>query len=398
MIKPLTLEEHREYEWKGQLSPEQIRALEDHGRINVNRYTEDGGTYRLKPSSYIGAINIGTLSVVVRPKVSIDTVMFMITYAIDPKRWREHLTHLRPSDGLLEAIALAFTIRTWQAVQRGLLHGYKETEDALSTVRGRINFGEQIRRHYSIPLPIEVVFDEYTEDIEKNRLLKTAIHRLAHSLIRNDNVRDEVLRLWPIFGKVGLATYTRGKLPPLSFTRLDEHYRWPVELARLIIENSILELYQGQVSGAAFFIDMNRVFELFLSISLKEKLGSSDYQWKHGESMVLDKDGRISIEPDISRWRGGTCKFVGDAKYKYLEPKGYKHADIYQMLAYCTAACLPSGLLVYAAGEDQQPGTYTIDHINKTIEVATLDLRGGPQEILKEVERIAGLVIEHTQP
>ena len=45
------------------------------------------------------------------------------------------------------------------------------------------------------------------------------------------------------------------------------------------------------------------------------------------------------------------------------------------MLAYCTAADLPSGLLIYAAGEGE-PAKYRIDHAEKTIEVASLDLFG----------------------
>ena len=76
-------------------------------------------------------------------------------------------------------------------------------------------------------------------------------------------------------------------------------------------------------------------------------------------------------------------------------PQGFEHADIYQMLAYCTAADLPSGLLVYAAGEDT-PGMYKIKHAGKTIEVASLDIGGTPEDILGEVRRLAARVRAHT--
>ena len=58
------------------------------------------------------------------------------------------------------------------------------------------------------------------------------------------------------------------------------------------------------------------------------------------------------------------------------------------MLAYCTAANLPSGLLIYAVGEDQ-PRTHQIRHAGKTIEVASLNLEGTPEAILGEVRRLA---------
>ena len=66
------------------------------------------------------------------------------------------------------------------------------------------------------------------------------------------------------------------------------------------------------------------------------------------------------------------------------------------MLAYCTAADLPSSLLIYAAGEGE-PAKYRIDHAEKTIEVASLDLFGTPEAILGDVERLAERVRVHAR-
>ena len=192
---------------------------------------------------------------------------------------------------------------------------------------------------------------------------------------------------------VGLGSYRRGDLPEVQYTRLDEHYRPAVELARLIIENTSLELRRGEVAGAAFLIDMNKVFEEFLYVALGEALGLPGRQWKHEQGLSLDEAGRISMKPDLSWWpqwpaeNGSQPIFVGDAKYKKLEQRGFEHADIYQMLAYCTAADLSSGLLVYA-GEGES-SAHKIRHAGKTIEVASLDLAGTPEDILAEVRRLA---------
>ena len=270
----------------------------------------------------------------------------------------------------------------------------------INTVRGQIRFADQIGRRYGLPLPIEVAYDEYTEDIEHNRLLKTAIHRLSHAQIRSMAVRQELRRLRSAFDMVQLGSYRRGAVPEIRHTRLDEHYRPAVELARIIIENSSLELFAGQVSGASFLIDMNVVFERFLYVALGEALGLTGDQWQHQARLKLDEGGSINMEPDLSWWVPGSAGFgpfpcfVGDAKYKKLDAPGFRHADIYQMLAYCTAADLPSGLLIYAAGEDPS-GKYRINHGGKTIEVATLDLSGTPEHILSEVDRLADRVRAH---
>ena len=326
--------------------------------------------------------------------------MFLMTYALDPKHWRNEAIDVPPDADVLEAVAPAFSRRTQQAIHLGLLRGYRWEEDALNTVRGQIQFADQIGRRYGLPLRIEVTYDEYTEDIEHSRLLQTAIHRLSHAHIRSMAVRQELRRLRSAFDMVQLGTYPRGAMPEIRYTRLDEHYRPAVELVRLIIENFSLQLFGGQVSGASFLIDMNLVFEQFLYVALGEALGLGKDQWKRGKSIDLDEGGRIDVEPDFSWWALATNEnelracFVGDAKYKRLDTPGFQHTDIYQMLAYCTAADLPSGLLIYAAGEDVS-GKYRINHAGKTIEVATLDPSGAPEHILGGVDRLADRVRAH---
>ena len=107
--------ELREYEsraWNGPLDRDQMRALTEDAKLDVTPSPDEDGAYILKPSSYIGAVNIGELAVVVRPKVPIDRVMFLIAYAMDPKDWRRDPVDLDRADGVLEAIALAFARRT----------------------------------------------------------------------------------------------------------------------------------------------------------------------------------------------------------------------------------------------------------------------------------------------
>ena len=399
-MKPLELTEYQECVWDAPLDHVQLQAVAA-AHISVSPSVDREGAHLLRPSSWVGAVNIGDRSVIVRPKIPVDRVMFLMTYALDPRHWRNEAIDLTPDSDVLEAVALAFSRRTQRAIHRGLLRGYRREEDALSTVRGQIRFADQIGRRYGLTLPIEVAYDEYTEDIEHNRLLKTALHRLSHAQIRSMTVRQELRRLRSAFDMVQLGAYRRGVVPAIRYTRLDEHYRPAVELARLIIENSSLELFGGKVSGASFLIDMNVVFEQFLYVALGEALNLTRDRWQHQARLKLDKGGSINMEPDLSWWAsrpgGGTLpRFVGDAKYKKLDTPGFRHADIYQMLAYCTAADLPSGLLIYADGEGE-PAKYRIDHTEKTIEVAALDLSGAPEAILGDVERLAERVRVHAR-
>ena len=391
-MQTLTLHEYQECTVDFPLDKEQLAALTS-AHIGVTPSPDEGKTWDLRPSSYIGTVCIGGLSVVVRPKIPVDRVMFLITYALDPRHWRQYPFDLTPDTDVLESIIPAFTHHIREAVRRGLLQGYRREEEALHTVRGRIRFDEQIKRRFGVPLPIEVAFDEFTEDIEENRLLKTALHRLAHLPVRSTRARGDVSALRPVFDAVGLGAYSRG-VPEVHYTPLNNHYRSAVELARLIIDNSSLELFHGKVTGASFMLDMNQVFEKFLYVALGESLELSESQWKTQKHLTLDEAKSINLYPDLFWHISNRALFVGDAKYKRITSTDFPNADIYQMLAYCTAANLPSGLLIYAKGESD-PATYNITNANKTIELAAIDLEGQPEDILTQVKGLACRVERH---
>ena len=391
-MQTLTLQEYQECTVDFLLDKVQLAALAS-AHIGVTPSPDEGKTWVLRPTSYVGVLHAGGLAVVVRPKIPIDRVMFLIAYALDPKNWRRDAFDLKREPDIFESIVLAFTHHTRQAVRRGLLQGYRREEDALHTVRGRIRFDEQIKRRFGVPLPIEVAFDEFTEDIEENRLLKTALHRLARLPVRSTQAQQEVQALRPVFDAVQLASYPRGT-PHIQYTRLNSHYRPAVELARLVIDNSSLELFHGEVTGTSFMLDMNKVFEQFLYVALGEALELSESQWITQKHLTLDQAKSIDLYPDLLWQLGNRPIFVGDAKYKRITSTDFPNADIYQMLAYCTAANLPSGLLIYAKGESD-PATYTITNAGKTVEVASIDLSGQPEDILGQVKGLVCSVERH---
>ncbi|MDE2695791.1 MAG: hypothetical protein OXH97_04650 [Chloroflexota bacterium] len=393
---PLELREWEPQSVERPLDAEQLDALV---KADIRVTPHGGDWYTLRPSSHIGVLTTGDLSVVVRPKVPMDRVMFVLAYALGIWEWVRDDPALAGDSDILEALVPAFVHHTERAIRRGLRQDYRVEEEALHAVRGHIRFAEQLRRRAGIPLPVEVAYDDFTEDIEENRLLHTAIHLLTRIPIRSDRWRRELRGLRPAFAAVGVGSYRRGAVPEVHYHRLNEHYRPAVELARLIIDSSSFELRHGEVTAASFMLDMNDVFERFLRTALRDVLRLSEQEWPERENrrqLTLDYGQQIRLIPDLMLRSGPDRSpiFVGDAKYKWIEPAGFKHADVYQMLAYCVASDLPSGLLVYAADE-HEPTSHVIRHVGKTIEVAALDLSGEPDAILNDVKRVAGLVQEH---
>lgn len=321
--------------------------------------------------------------------------MFLLAYSLDAARWQDSFPEFDQERDLLQSIIPAFSEAVRRATTRGIHRGYEERSEILATIRGRVEFDQMIKRRYGILFPVDCRFDEFTEDIELNRLLLAAARSLQRLRRLDQDQAHDLRAVAALFGRVSSVRYSPRDLPSVSYTRLTRHYRLAVELALLILRSRTTEIGAGGVRARGFFVDMAQVFEDFVVTALREALRLSEYdfpQGARGKRLRLDLEGAIRLKPDFSWWEGGQCRFVGDVKYKTTpETAGVKEADIYQLLAYAQAADLPSGLLVYAKG-DAEPRSYSIVNSDRVFLVRTLDLEMDPADVLDQISRIAAQI------
>jgi 5-methylcytosine-specific restriction enzyme subunit McrC len=349
------------------------------------------GLFDLTASSEVGVIQLGDLSVEITPKLAIDRLLFLIAYSMGGVRFHASTFGFAREANLFESIIPGFSAQIRSALQRGLIQGYRVEEDALPGIRGRIRFDDQLRYRYGLFPPAEVRFDEFTEDIELNRLLKAALSRLRRMRIRSDLARRELHSFDGVMARVSNVEYGTTQIPDPSFNRLNKHYEPAVRLAQLILKSTSFEVRRGEVKASAFVVDMNRVFEDFVVSALRDALGLSPQTFPQGgvgKALRLDRARRIPLKPDISWWDGARCLFVGDVKYKRTASERVPNADLYQLLAYTVATDLPGGLLIYAAGEDE-PFRHQTVNVEKVLEVVALDLAGSPSQVLDQITSLA---------
>ena len=399
-MKHLTLAEYEKAE-RIPLTADQIYALQRAASSIDITPTPTNGIWDLRPASHVGVVRLPNLTVEIRPKLPIESVLFLASYALGVFKLKPGVADLHQSTNLVEAMVQLFHQAVRQATGRGLLQGYQTQEETLNVVRGRIRIEEQLRRRFGIAVPIEVRYDEFTPDIEPNRLLKAAVRRLAWLPQRSRNTLRLLSAMRAVFANVSEVEYRPTHLPEVPVTPLNVHYQPALALARLILQSGSVELAAGRVESASFLIDMNEVFEDFVVVALRDALDLTPYTFPQGTGshpLWLDTDRKLRLEPDISWWQGNRCVFVGDAKYKRIT-NGARSPDIYQALAYALAADLPGALLIYAHDDQDRidPVTYHIPAVNKhiQIEVDVLNLQGQPKEILKRVERLAYKVRQH---
>jgi 5-methylcytosine-specific restriction enzyme subunit McrC len=345
-------------------------------------------TWTLVSNSRVGVASGPGWELRVSPKLAVPKLFFLLAYALDPNGWKDESADFSHEPDLMDAVASGFSWHALHAIEQGVLCGYVHVEEQLTTIRGRLRFGAQIARNASLPFPLELAYDEYTEDILENQILKSA----ALALLRLPRVptlaRRRLMKLRAVLDEISTVARPREiKVPPL--TRLNQRYGPALQLGALILRASSIDAPKGELAASAFVFDMNKVFEDFVTIALRESMerygGEIRSQWQGH----LDSEKQIRIIPDLTWWRDGECMVVADAKYKSLAPASMPNADAYQMLAYCTAIGLPRGFLIYARHNGAEARTHSVTNASCSIEVRTLDVETQPDVLLAQVELLA---------
>ncbi|MDT8911269.1 5-methylcytosine restriction system specificity protein McrC [Amycolatopsis sp. PS_44_ISF1] len=355
------------------------------------------GHWRIRAKGTVGVAAVhlpggGSLDLRITPKVPIGRLLYLLGFSRNGAGWRDEDVQVRPDEDLVPALARLFAMQAETALRQGLLKGYISVDETALVMRGRVRMGEQARRHHGRLVPLELTHDEFTEDIAENRLLRAA----CASLLRTpggtpDDVRGRLLRLRARLSEI--TAVRRGtEIPVWQPSRLNARYHPALRLAEIVLRGSSVESGPGEVTVNGFLFDMARVFEDFVTTALGKSLAPLPGYCRSQARHHLDEQHAIRIIPDFVRYADdGTPLAVADAKYKAEKPAGFPDADLYQMLAYCTALGVSAGHLVYAAGSGSV-ATHRVRHAGVVIHQHVLDLDQSPDELRRSVDELAGFL------
>jgi len=354
----------------------------------------DGPQWDVTPVGIVGSIKQGPNQVVVRPKVAIENVLFLLSVGSGNDPWQAaEDSRLAQRPELTSAVAALFARLAHQAVSSGVLRGYREERSELATVRGRIDFATQLRRRPGLDLPLAVSYDEHDEDVLENRLLLAATSRLRAHASGTAAVATSLHRLSAVLSAVTPIHVSPASVPSVMWTRLNSHYRAAVELARTVLGGTSVDIDVGGTAALGMTLNMAKVYEDFVCNALTRGLvANGGGRTKLQARCVLDIDSSITMKPDLV-WYGesGTPRAVIDAKYKREGSGGAAEADVYQLLAYCTALGLREGHLVYAEGPDASPPVRVVGG-GPTIYVHSVDLAQPPRALMHDVALLSSRI------
>ena len=366
-----------------------------HGQLS--KYFEvrpsfDGIAYVVNPASTVGVIRLPSgRQLELRSKVPLRNLLWMLSSVYDvPHEMLDDTVEISRFDQVIEIVADAFARMVEHRIDLGLYRNYIEEEANLPTVRGRIMIATDIQQNVVLRHRTYCRFTAYSWDLPENQVIRHVVHllsgwgfshRLTGRLLALDSQLDEVERVHFRAADVDRFVYNRQSLDYQPIHRL----------CQLFLEGASLSEEAGDRSFDGFLLDMNVLFERFITRALKDRLGAP-FRLDDQVHIKLDRENRVQMRPDVVVSRDGTRVLVADCKYKRLHTGEHRHHDLYQLLAYCTAIELREGLLIYPRHLADLSTQISVRGVDVRLREYSVDLGGSTGEVMMELDQLADRV------
>ena len=309
MKSPIVLEEHKKYEKDDR--DELLEFIEKHNvelKGNPDGYMDHphilGVNDDLEASYYIGAnwIVKNELAIIVHPKYEdLDfTEMLITALSVDSNRVGEYFSKCygvdfevplietdEKLDQLTPLLLIHFISVLEKLTKRGLKKGYLLIEENLkSKIKGRILLPEHLRKNViSTRLDRNYCrYQIYTSDISENRLLKKALsfsELMLNNMMRHNShkslIQNRINKLKIAFEDVS-EQIEMSQVKNVSSNKLFHDYPEAIRVAKNILKRfdySISNVSSENHKTPSFWIDMSRLFEVYVYSKLENEFSSS---------------------------------------------------------------------------------------------------------------------------
>lgn len=333
------------------------RAKDSHQLCFGINYNEELDSYKLD-SSYIVGVNWivkGKLPIYIKPKLNNDTSeVDYLKMLFDALKETENIKHLdnlysidfkaplieieQKQDILSPLLIIEFLNVVRQIVKKGLKKSYYDVTQNLNTrVKGKVLINRSVKKnhtkskfHYNY-----CKYQEFGYNSKENRLIKKTLEFAKaiisnHKSLSSESTKQLFNFISPAFSNVSSDINIK-EVTNLKYNPFFKEYKVAIKLAKIILKRfsyNISQVSEIKYTTPPFWIDMTKLFELYLFKKLKEVFPSK------GEVLYHEKFHKL--EPDILlKSKDGKHKVIIDAKYKpRYEDGSISHEDAAQVSGY----------------------------------------------------------------
>ena len=252
--------------------------------------------------------------------------------------WKEpQITIEQQKDFLTPFLIVQFLQLLKRIVRKGLKKSYyKEEENLCSRIKGKIQIGKHLKQNvFKNKLTSHICqYQAFGVDSIENRFLKKVLQfvisfKNTHSTLfaGNEAAIDELITYCTPYFELISEEFNVENLKNITINPFFKEYKEAIEIGKHILKRfsyNITETTQQKVAIPPFWIDMPKLFELYVYVKLQEQFGREAVTY-HLTADYTELDFLLNTP---------TQKMVIDAKYKPVYEDSRVIDDIRQVSGY----------------------------------------------------------------
>ncbi|MDL2246960.1 hypothetical protein LJB96_05015 [Methanobrevibacter sp. OttesenSCG-928-K11] len=336
-------------------------------------------------------------------EIPIQNIYYMLSYAYNNLKIND--TILKESvefNNIYDLFARILINAVNNIIRRGFYKEYIVKNEDTSTPKGKINISESIQRRTFISKKLNCEYDEFSEDVLFNQIIKSTMDNLIRIPELNNDLKKDLKKLRPFFQNIQTINITKQSFKSLLWHKNNNHYSVIISICELIF---LMQLPDDSKDGATAFKDfiqrydkeMANLFENFVLNFYKKELNgvrvySPEIIWDLEYS--IDEDNLPRMKTDIVIENEDKQLIIDTKFYKSILSDSNKlnSGNLYQICSYVNNSDFPGdvkGMLLYASVGEEINFEYKIN--DKIIYIKTVDLNKKWEDIDKRLKEIINL-------
>lgn len=281
---------------------------------------------------------------------------------------------------LLDVFIFHFCDELQHQLIQGKVREYVSHESNLPVIRGRLLLDEQVKVNLVNKERLYCRFDELSEDVLLNKILRFTL-KLLLPLCRSNLARQRVSDLFMAFDKISDKAINVDSFQQLNLNRNNMRYSSLIEQCRLFVQGLNPDVLAGGAKAYSLLFDMNRLFEAWVASTIRKPANALGLRLKEqGPRKYLayrtDAERDVfQMKPDIALLNPESeLVFIGDAKWKLLNAEeiklGVAQADLYQLIAYANRYTIKKVSIYYPLQKGLQNNYHFFVHGRHSCEIS----------------------------
>lgn len=302
--------------------------------LNIDR------NFCIENTSYSGIIQLENVRIHFSTKVKTN-LFYMLSFLKSEEEFLfdpEISIDIKEGTNFFDIIGRMFLNELEKIIEKGLLKKYILKHENINFLKGKLSIKNQIHNHINNRPKFSCIYGDLTINNLENQIILRSLNLLIPMIRFNEVLKADLIRNEYILKDfIELIDVSPNDCNQIHFNRLNDYYSAIIQFSKLILEeNFIRSVYKGESRGFNFIVNMNKVYEDFITQMVTEVV---EENFDHLEVVSQTKfynlveGGNIVTIPDIILKSEDSYPLIIDAKYKRED----KNSDYYQVIAYSLA-------------------------------------------------------------